>query len=1055
MRKLIVVLFFAFAGYLGAQAQNTNFPVSKYRSADNPLYWKNRPPFPGYWQQDIYVNLEASLDDSLNTIDGKENLVYYNNSPDTLHELYFHLYQNAFQPGSYLDDQYKDNKVITNFGHYEKQGLGTTVSSCIEDGNAVAPEIDNTMMRIKLKKPLVPNASVNVQLVFRTYFDNGSMRRRMKMFKHDGVTQYDGVHWYPRVSVYDRKFGWTTDQHLNREFYGDFGTFDVSLSLPSQYILEATGTLLNENEVMPKDLREKLDIKNFAKQKNGITEIIKKDGSRKTWKYHAEDVHDFAWTCDPSYRIGEVDWNGVRCIALAQESAAWGWQHTAAHVAKVIETYSKDFGMYAWPKIVVADARDGMEYPMLTLCGGTEPGSKNVINHEVGHEWFFGMLGNNETYRAMLDEGFTQFLTVWSFDRMDNGYPPHSPKADPFNLKPAREGASYYGYLRSAIQGDNTTLNTHSDQFNGAIGQGGGYGLVYHKTSTMLFNLQYVLGDSLFLRAMSHYFNQWKICHPYVEDFRNSIISYTHVDLNWFFDQWIETSKVIDYEVKKVKRGDAPGEYNVTFKRKGRMQMPIDFTVYNKEGQKFSYYIPNTDFQKHTSATTLPKWQGWDNIREEYTATVKINGKLKNVVIDTSYRLADINLLNNSLKCPEKWHFANQQVIIPDRRYYLINWRPDAWFNSVDGVKIGLHLDGNYFALKDQFDMTMWYNTSLGKDTRFDNKNGFEKYFNFNLNYKNSLTSIDKDMSWNFNGRVLDGLYLGKIGIDKNFPGNVTMSVYAKSMYRPDANDLNYLLYPDQWNAGKWNNTLNFSIVKRYNNYHSTGSYGMSVKSSTLFSNYDYSTFNAQWLHNLNLGKLQMHGRWVANYSTGISIAPESQLMLAGANEEELMENKFLRSKGFVDEAWLGYGNTINHLQEGGGLNLRGYAGYLAPLNKDNNQLYTYMGTAGTAVNLELDFDKLVHFKPPVLRNYFSLSTYLFMDAGSINYNGLNAGLKLDDIRMDAGIGTALTIKSWGKYTEIRPLTLRFDMPFFVNAVPFDESNNFKFRWVVGIGRAF
>ena len=486
------------------------------------------------------------------------------------------------------------------------------------------------------------------------------------------------------------------------------------------------------------------------------------------------------------------------------------------------------------------------------------------------------------------------------------------------------------------------------------------------------------------------------------------------------------------------------------------MQMPIDFTVYNKNGEKFSYYIPNGDFQKKTAATILPKWEGWDNVREEYTATVKINGKLKNVVIDTSYRLADVNLMDNSLRPPVKFHYDNLKGVVPDSRYYLENWRPDAWFNSVDGVKIGFHEEGNYFALKDYAELSMWSNLQVGNDARYKRTgNAADRFLNFNLSERNSFLSIDKDMSWNLNLRMLDGLYLGKLGIDKNFPGNATLSVFVKAMIRPDVEDLNYLLYPDQWNAGNWNNTMNVSIVKRYNNYHSSGSYSASVKSSSLFSNYNYSTFNTQWLHNINLGKLQLRGRWVAIYNTGTSMAPESQLMLAGANEEELMENKFLRSKGFVDEAWLGYGNTINHLQQGGGLNLRGYAGYLAPLNKDNNQLYTYAGTAGTAVNLELDFDKLVHIRPPVVSRYFSLSTYLFMDAGSINYNGLNPGLKLDNIRMDAGIGTALTIKSWGKYTEIRPFTLRFDMPFFVNAVPFDENDNFKFRWVVGVGRSF
>ena len=134
---------------------------------------------------------------------------------------------------------------------------------------------------------------------------------------------------------------------------------------------------------------------------------------RKVWRYHAENVHDFAFTADPTYRIGEAEWNGIKCIAMAEEPHASKWQNAAEYCAKTIEAHSTWFGMYAYPKMVVADARDGMEYPMLTLDGGSDPGYRGLFVHEIGHNWFYGMVGTNETYRAMLDEGFTQFLTGW------------------------------------------------------------------------------------------------------------------------------------------------------------------------------------------------------------------------------------------------------------------------------------------------------------------------------------------------------------------------------------------------------------------------------------------------------------------------------------------------------------------------------------------------------------------------------------------------------------------------------------------------------------------
>jgi aminopeptidase N len=193
------------------------------------------------------------------------------------------------------------------------------------------------------------------------------------------------------------------------------------------------------------------------------------------------------------------------------------------------------------------------------------------------------MVGSNETYRAMMDEGFTQFLTAWALEKIDGKEIVKGKYANAYTEKhslpeEARYARAYQGYLKDAISGSETTLHTHSDDFGGALRHGGGYGNVYYKTATMLYNLQYVLGDELFSNAMKHYFNQWKMAHPYPEDFRNSIIQYTNVDLNWFFDQWIETSKTIDYGIKKVKhQGD--GKYKITIERKGEMQMPVDFSV--------------------------------------------------------------------------------------------------------------------------------------------------------------------------------------------------------------------------------------------------------------------------------------------------------------------------------------------------------------------------------------------------------------------------------------------------------------------------------------------
>ena len=198
-----------------------------------------------------------------------------------------------------------------------------------------------------------------------------------------------------------------------------------------------------------------------------------------------------------------------------------------------------------------------------------------------------------------MDEGFTQFLTAWGMREIDGDYVVEGKPRNKYRRKfyeptEVLDARVFRGYLMAALNGNDKPMNTHSNDFGDAIHHENGYGLVYYKPATMLYNLQYVLGDELFLGAMQHYFNQWRFAHPYFEDFRNSITEFTNVDLTWFFDQWLETTKTIDYKIGGIKRIDGNDSFAVTFKRKGEMQMPIDFTVTAKDGSKHSFYIPNT-----------------------------------------------------------------------------------------------------------------------------------------------------------------------------------------------------------------------------------------------------------------------------------------------------------------------------------------------------------------------------------------------------------------------------------------------------------------------------
>jgi hypothetical protein len=279
--QIIFIAICCLSGFVSVNAQiipdHFSRPAYSYRSEQNPYYWKNKKPFDGYWQQDVEYAIKAAIDEKTDIVDGKVVLTYYNNSPDALPFVYFHLYQEAFQPDTYVEELNLSNDVKPTYGKYEGAGLGTEVTEVkiIKRNGKKADEKttlvqDISVLRVNLEKPIQPGENITIEIPFKTYFDTGSLRRRMKKFKSGDFMHYDGVHWYPRICVYDRKMGWDTDQHLGKEFYGDFGSFEVELTFASNYIVEATGYLENEQDMMPRSLREKLDIKNFANKPWGI-----------------------------------------------------------------------------------------------------------------------------------------------------------------------------------------------------------------------------------------------------------------------------------------------------------------------------------------------------------------------------------------------------------------------------------------------------------------------------------------------------------------------------------------------------------------------------------------------------------------------------------------------------------------------------------------------------------------------------------------------------------------------------------------------------------------
>jgi aminopeptidase N len=272
----------------------------------------------------------------------------------------------------------------------------------------------------------------------------------------------------------------------------------------------------------------------------------------------------------------------------------------------------------------------------------------------------------------------------------------------------------------------------------------------------------------------------------------------------------------------------------------------------------------------------------------------------------------------------------------------------------------------------------------------------------------------------------------------------------------------NTLVLPNLSAFDAWNNTINAEFEHRYDGKAGNGSAMIGLRSSALYSTFDYTSLYAQILHHKDLGKLEFRTRLFAQYMTGTNAAPESQLYLAGGNAEEMVESKFSRAAGIIPADWFSYGSSSNHFHSQGGLNIRGYAGYLVPVIDGTNQYLAYRGNSGASVNLEMDFDQFFPIPAKGIFRPFHMDTYLFADAGILQSNSSfiadlqNTGKAFTTPLMaSSGLGAALTIKRWGKLDDIKPLTIRFDMPMYLSNAPYVDGDNFKFRWMMGISRAF
>jgi hypothetical protein len=542
-----------------------------------------------YWQQEVNYTIQVKLDDVNHSISGFEEFEYVNNSPDQLDRIYMHLWPNAYRNGKTAlgKQQYKGGEMLLTFGEEKDKGGIDSLDFKINnmsvkwEYDAKNPDI----CIIYLPVPLKAGERLSVTTPFKVKLPSGKISRLGHIDQSYQITQ-----WYPKPAVYDKN-GWNPIPYLNQgEFYSEYGSFDVSITLPKNYVVGATGDLQTESEIeflnaKAEETNSRLD---EMKDSKGKTPFPPSDAEFKTIRYVQSDVHDFAWFADKRFAVlkGIVNLptskRRITSWAMFVPQNAYTWQHALEYINDGTYYYSLWNGDYPYNNVTAVDgtisAGGGMEYPNVTVIGNASSKEELevVIVHEVGHNWFYGILGSNERVHGWMDEGMN---TLNEVRYIQTKYPNNTRMSDMvLNGKFHMNDLDHHdmgdiSYRMVAALAEDEPIETHSADFGPA-----NYGVImYQKTGLVFYYLKDYLGDELFDKCMHAYFEEWKFKHPQPEDMKATLERESGKDFGWLFKDLIQTTNHIDYKLKSVRSGE--NSKTVTVKNVGQVDGPIEINA--------------------------------------------------------------------------------------------------------------------------------------------------------------------------------------------------------------------------------------------------------------------------------------------------------------------------------------------------------------------------------------------------------------------------------------------------------------------------------------------
>lgn len=585
--------------------------------------------------------MDIDVDEKNYQYQGKMVLKYTNNSNQALEKVYFHLYFNAFQPGSMMDYRLSniadpDPRMTTNIGTLEKPAFQSRIATLTPEqvgyqhiqslsmnGQPTSFKDDGTILEVTLPTAIQSGETVT--------FDMSWKAQVPEQIRRSGRNSKEGValsmtQWYPKMAHFD-EFGWHLDEYVAREFIAPFGNFDVTLHLNKDYVVGSSGVLQNPTEVKGYDKRAK---------------VISSDG-KAAWHYKAENIHDFAWAADPKFVVDSTKSKGgvsVYTVYLpTNKQVKENWKIAQGLAADFFDFCAERFGAYPWPTYTIVQGGDGgMEYGTATLVtGGRNIQSLvGVIFHEAAHSWYQHLFGINETVDEWFDEGFTSYIEELGFQSLFE-------KRGSLDTNPVI--SAYRAYYKLALSGKEEPMSLLADYYDTNYGYSQ---QAYNKGQVFAQQLGYIIGQQNLDKTFLKFYELWKFKHPTPNDFKRVAEDISGINLKWYFNLFVNTTRTIDYAIENVTDNE------ITLVNKSNLAMPIDLLVEYEDGEKELFYIPLREMRGEKPTESFAIYEGvqrtvsedWFWTKPSYT--LPVNKKPVKVQIDPSLRLADIESADNS-----------------------------------------------------------------------------------------------------------------------------------------------------------------------------------------------------------------------------------------------------------------------------------------------------------------------------------------------------------------------------------------------------------------------